>query len=197
MGLLKSAKRRIIMPSHPILAAVCAGILGISSAPAAAQSPQPPAPAVRAAMEKLDWLAGEWRGEGWRMSAAGRENFFVAETVEWDVDGLVLVLHGRGWSVGENGEIIEGHKALGILSYDAYARTYRFDAFVKEGYQSRTQPVVGENEYRWSHPAGPGAEMRYHARLTGEGDWFETGERCVSDACTPFLEMRLSKTSAE
>ena len=172
----------------PALAAALA-----MSSTAMAQPPQPPAPQVRAAMEKLSWLAGEWRGEGWRFGPAGREEFFVAETVEWDVDGLVLVVHGDGWSVDDEGNRIDGHKALGILSYDAFARSYHFDAFVKEGYQSRSQPLVGEKEYRWSHPAGPGAEMRYHTRLTDNGDWLETGERCVEGTCSPFLEMRLAK----
>lgn len=167
--------------------------LALGGGVAAAQAPQPPAPIVREAMTKFAWLEGEWRGEGWRSGPSGRETFQVAEKAHFHLDDLILIVEGRGWSVGENGGEVEGHKAFGVLSYDAYAQTYRFDAFVREGYQSRTEPEVGENEYRWSHPAGPGAEMRYHARLTDDGQWLETGERCANDNCTQIFEMRLSK----
>ncbi len=162
-----------------------------------AQPPAPPAPEVRAAMEKLAWLEGEWRGEGWRATSAGKETFQVSERTHFHLDGLVLVVHGRGWSADDEGNEIEGHKAFGVMSYDAFAKTYRFDAFVKDGYQSRSEPQVGENEYRWSHPAGPDAEMRYHAWLSEDGEWIESGERCIADTCTPVMEMRLKRASSD
>ncbi|WP_425410261.1 hypothetical protein [Hyphococcus sp.] len=158
-----------------------------------AQPPTPPAPKVLAAMEKLSWLEGEWRGDGWRMGPDGKETFSVTETAEYVLDGMVLTLHGRGWSEDEDGNEVEGHKAFGVMSYDAYAQRYHFDAFVKEGYQSRSTPQIGENDYRWSHTGGPGVEMRYYARLNDEGQWIETGERCEGDNCTQVFEMRLSK----
>lgn len=165
--------------------------------PALAQPPQPPAAQVRDAMAKLAWLEGDWHGAGWRATRDGKETFYVDERVRFHLDGIVLVVEGRGWSVDETGAEIEGHKALGVFSYDAFARSYRFDAFVKEGYQSRTTPEIGENEFRWSVPAGPSAEMRYHARLTDKGEWVETGMRCAGDACAPALEMRLEKKQAD
>lgn len=171
--------------------------LALAAGPAAGQPSADPAPQVREAMSKLAWLEGAWRGEGWRARPGGRDTFNVTETVYFKLDGLILILEGRGWSIGENGADIEGHKAFGVLSYDAYAQTYRFDAFVKQGYQSRAEPQVGENEYRWSHDAGPGAEMRYHARLTADGEWFETGERCVDEQCVQIFEMRLSRIEAD
>ena len=175
------------------LAAAGLGLTILAASTAAAQPPAPPAPQVKAAMEKLSWLVGEWEGTGWRDGPAGRETFNAAEKVHWELDGLVLVLHGRGWDVKDSGETVEGHKAFGVLSFDPFAQSYRFDAFVKQGYQTRSDPTVGDKEYRWSHPAGPGAEMRYHARLTDNGDWLETGEHCIEETCSPFLEMRLSK----
>ncbi len=180
------------MKIRPLSAAVLASLLPLG---ALAQPHQPPAPVVKEAMAKLNWIVGEWRGEGWRTGPEGRETFQVAEQVDSELEGMLIVFHGRGWSIGADGEEIPGHKAFGVLSYDAYGKTYRFDAFVKEGYQSRTEPEVGENEYRWSHPAGPGARMRYHARLTDAGEWLETGERCVEETCTQFLEMTLKRVS--
>lgn len=167
------------------------------SLPAFAQAPQPPAPVVKEAMKKLGWMVGDWRGEGWRLEAAGRETFDVEETIYEELDGLLIIVKGRGWSEGPDGELIEGHKAFGVFSYDAFARTYHFDAFVKEGYQTRNRPEVSENGFVWSHPAGPGAEMRYRARLTEAGEWLETGERCQEETCVQTFEMRLKRTSSD
>lgn len=178
------------------LAATCLTVLPFAAPYSAnAQPPQPPAPVVKAAMEKLAWLEGEWEGTGWRDGRGGRETFKAAEKVHAELDGILLIFHGRGWSVGADGQEKEGHKAFAVLSFDSFAQTYRFDAFVKEGYQTRGEPVVGENEYHWSVPAGAGAEMRYHVRLTEDGEWFETGERCAGEICKQFFEMRLAKVS--
>lgn len=184
--------------SHKIIGLTsCVVVAAVAANDAMAQAPAPPAPEVREAMQKLAWLEGEWRGAGWYNTPAGRETYEVSEKAHFHLDGLILVVQGRGWSVDEDGAEIEGHKAFGVLSYDAYAKTYRFDAFVKEGYQSRSAPQVGENEFRWSHPAGPNAEMRYHARLSPDGEWIESGERCVAEKCTPVMEMRLSRSSPD
>ena len=181
------------------LFAFLAAFFGAASAQSPAAEWSPPAPQVRAAMAKLEWLKGEWRGEGWRIMPEGREEFASHERVEPQVAGLVLLLHGRGWTKLEDGSLDEeaGHVALGVLSYDAYRRTYVFDSYVQEGYQTRGTPEVGDREFRWSHPAGPGVEMRYHARLTDDGHWFETGERCIENNCTPFFEMKLEKIDRE
>lgn len=166
-------------------------------APAAqAQAPEPPAPIVREAMAKLAWLEGDWTGEAWYNSPGGRTTHQVSERAHFHLDGLVLVVHGRGWSVAEDGTETTVHKAFGVLSYDSFRKTYQFDAFVKDGYQSRSNPEVGDHSYRWSYAAGPGTEMRYHARLEGDV-WVESGERCVEDKCTPMMEMRLTKKPAE
>lgn len=173
------------------------GTLAALAAFATQASAQTPAPQVRHAMAKLAWLEGEWLGQGWRAAETGRETFQVSEKAEFHLDGIVLMLHGRGWSVDENGNEIESHKALGVLSFDPFAQAYRFSAYVKEGYQSHSTPEIGENEYRWSHPAGPGAEMRYHARLSEDGEWVETGERCAENVCTQIMEMRLTRISSD
>ncbi|WP_428406993.1 hypothetical protein [Hyphococcus sp.] len=174
-------------------------LAALTASPSLAQEGALPAPQVREAMAKLGWMKGEWDGTGWRVTPQGREDFAAHELVEPQVEGLVLLLHGRGWALHEDGSIGEeaGHLALGVLSYDAFRRTYVFDSYVKEGYQVRGNPAVGDNEFRWSHPAGPGVEMKYHARLTDDGEWLETGERCEAEACSLFLEMRLKKIGAE
>lgn len=145
------------------------------------------------AMEKFSWLQGEWEGNGWRATRDGKKTFNVHEVVSTQLDGLLLIVEGRGWSIDSDGNETEGHKAFGVFSYDVFAKSFHFDAFVKEGYQSRNKPEVGKNEFRWSHPAGPDATMHYHARLSKSGEWIESGERCVNEVCVQTMEMRLTK----
>ena len=174
-----------------ILIGVCAGFVSLSAA--SAQS-EPPAQAVKEAMAKVEWMVGEWEGEGWRADPQGDvHQFNVREVVEPKLGGLILVIEGRGWREGEGGERIENHHAVGIFSFDAYSRQYHFDAFVREGYQSRSTPEISEGKYTWSHPAGPNAKMQYTAQLTDDGAWLETGAYCRGDDCQQTFEMRLTR----
>ncbi len=175
--------------------AILAGLSAAAAAlSAAAAQPPVPAPAVQEAMTKVAWMIGEWEGEGWRTRPDGEiERFKVLERIEPKLDGLILLIEGRGWSEPADGVRIEGHHAIGVFSYDAYARRYHFDAFVKEGYQTRSTPEIGNNTYAWSHPAGPGAEMRYTVQLTEDGAWLETGDFCREEECRQTFEMRLKR----
>lgn len=170
-------------------------VTALLSASAALAQPQPPAPAVKEAMTEVAWMVGKWEGEGWRAGPDGVvETFRVRETVKPKLGGLILLIEGRGWSESDDGATIEGHHAIGVFSYDAHARQYHFDAFVKEGYQTRATPEISENAFTWTHPAGPGAEMRYTAQLTDDGAWLETGSYCHGDECRQTLEMRLKRS---
>ena len=168
-------------------------VIVASGAPAQAQPPSP-APAVKAAMQKVAWLIGEWEGDGWRVTQSGAvETFTVSEVVEAKLDGQVLVIEGRGWSHTQDGVRVDGHHAIGVFSYSAHEERYHFDAFVSEGYQTRATPEIGENTYSWSHSVGPNAEMQYTAQLTSDGAWFEIGSYCRADDCQKTFEMRLTR----
>ena len=161
-------------------------------------APKTRAAAVKDALQKLAWLEGDWTGEGWAMTRSGtKETFNVTEKVVTKLGGLIIVAEGRGWSYDDAGNEVEGHRAFGVLSYEPFSKEYRFNAFVRDGYQTTATPDVATNSYRWAVPAGPGAEMRYHARLEDDGVWVESGERCAEEKCTPSMEMRLTKTPPE
>src|SRR5438477_10107575 len=100
---------------------------------AAGSSPgQPPAPAAqREAMKKLDFLVGEWKGEGWMEFAPGqRRTFRGTEVVQSKLDGLLLTIEGlhRG-QVGGTGEGAVVHQAFALVSYDDKAKRYRCQAY--------------------------------------------------------------------
>src|SRR5947209_7734262 len=99
---------------------------------AGSSSAQPPAPAAqREAMKKLDFLVGQWKGEGWMEFAPGqRRTFKGTEVVQSKLDGLLLAVEGlhRG-QVGATGEEAVVHHAFALVSYDGQAKRYRFQAF--------------------------------------------------------------------
>src|SRR5438105_9083131 len=104
---------------------------------AAGSSPgQPPAAAAqREAMKKLDFLVGQWQGEGWMEFAPGqRRSFKGTEVVRSKLGGLLLTVEGlhRG-RVGGNPEEVVVHNAFALVSYDDTARRYRFQAFTSRG----------------------------------------------------------------
>src|SRR5262249_48103511 len=77
---------------------------------------QPPVAAQREAMKKLDFLVGQWKGEGWMEFAPGqRRTFKGAEVVQRKLDGLLVSMDGehRG-QVGGKGEEVVVHSAFAL-----------------------------------------------------------------------------------
>ena len=63
--------KRIFPPVLSLLS-----LLSLSSLPLPAQGPAPSIPAQQEAMNKLDFLIGKWKGEGWvKMPGAERQTF--------------------------------------------------------------------------------------------------------------------------
>jgi hypothetical protein len=78
-------------------------------------------------MKKLDFLVGQWKGEGWMEFAPGqRRTFKGTEVVQSKLDGLLLAVEGlhRG-RVGDKGEESIVHNAFALVSYDDKAKRYR------------------------------------------------------------------------
>jgi hypothetical protein len=146
---------------------------------AAVSSPgQQPAPAAqRDAMKKLDFLVGEWKGEGWMEFAPGqRRTFQGTEVVRPKLDGLLLVIEGlhRG-RVGEKEEAVV-HTAFGVVSYDDRAKRYRFQAFTGRGNYEDAEPKVSDGQLAWGMKVPGFGEVRYTMKLDDKGRWFEVGE---------------------
>lgn len=144
------------------------------------------------AMKKLDFLVGNWRGNGWIMLGANkRETFTIDETVQTKLDGLIVLIEG----VGKNDDRIV-HNALGLLSYDAEKQKYVWEAFTKMGNRVETAPEISLNKFVWgfSNPQ-IGGEVRYTITLNEKGNWHEIGEFSRDGGKTWFknFEMELQK----
>ena len=146
----------------------------------------------RAEMKKLDWLVGNWKGEGWiQMGPQGRKEFTQTEAIQTKLDGLVLVIEGQGKSKEDGSPV---HTALAFLSYDEGAKTFRWRAFTAEGRQTDTVAKVGTKTLEWGMEIPERGRVRYTIHLNEKGEWFEVGEICPDgQTWHKFFEMTLQR----
>ena len=150
-------------------------LAGAGSSPG--QPPTGPA-GQRDAMKKLDFLIGQWKGEGWMEFAPGqRRTFKGTETVQGKLDGLLLAVEGRhlGQLGGEGKEVVV-HTAFGLVSYDDKAKRYRFQAFTSRGNYEDAEAKVSEGQFVWGMKVPQFGDVRYTTKLDKKGRWFEVGE---------------------
>jgi hypothetical protein len=93
-----------------------------------AQIPQNPnLEAQRNAMERLDFLVGEWSGQA---TVARGPGVFVelsqTEKAQFKLDGLVLMIEGIGRTKTDGQLVVQ---ALGLISFDDVSGSYRMRAY--------------------------------------------------------------------
>lgn len=166
-------------------------ILALATSLSAQNSPQP----SMDAMKKLDFLVGEWKGEGWiAFGAAQRRTFTQSETIQPKLGGLLLQIEGLGKSKdpGKEGTII--HNAFAIVSYDDKAKQIRWHAYTADGrYVDTELKPLQEKTVQWSIPT-PGQNIRFTMNLNEKDQWLETGEFSPDgNKWMKFFEMKLQR----
>jgi len=168
------------------------GIVCFLSARAAAQAPSPTEQLE--AISKLDWLIGNWKGEGWIEFRPGeRRTFTQTEIVQRKAGGTVVTVEGHGITknAGTNATVLD---AFTVVSYDLRKKKYRWQSHTDKGHFTDTELTVGQRTFQWAVDAGNFGTMRYTMVLNDKGEWFEIGE--VSRDGQPwrkFFEMTLTK----
>ena len=166
-------------------------ILPVSAA--AQQMPQSPQPTE---MKKLDFIVGQWKGEGWiEFGQGGRRTFTINESVQRKVEGMVLLIEGLGTGrMAGKTEEVPVHKAFAIVDYDEKSKAFRFRAYRAGTGAIDSQPQVGENSLIWGFHDARGGEIKFTIKLNEKGQWFEIGEYS-SDGKTwrKFMEMTLNR----
>ena len=145
-----------------------------------------PASAPEPAMAKLDFLVGEWKGEGWIMTREGkRETFASTELIRKKLRDTALLIEGTH----------TGFEAMAVVTWDAKAQEYRWRSFTSRGAGVDAKAaLVGERTLQWF----PSESARYTIAISADGQWIETGEYTRDDGTTwtQFFEMRLQKVGA-
>ncbi len=162
------------------------------AAPVAVQAQAPASPngteAQRAAIDRLDMLDGEWRGEATIHGPGGTTTLTQTERVGSMLGGSIKVIEGRGYAADGSTRF----NAMATVSWDARAGRYGFRSYA-QGYSGDYPFEVTDDGFRWETPAGPGAKIEYVA-VVRDGTWHEVGTWVAEgQPPRPMIEMRLTR----
>jgi hypothetical protein len=152
---------------------------------------QNPAAAQREEMKKLNFMVGEWKGEGWIITPGGKRHEFIqTENIRYKLDGLALLVEGTGRRKPSNTVTFE---AIGVIFYDERAKQFRMHSGTTEGHSGVSDMKLIEGGLQWS-PQATGGRLRYTIKLTEKGEWHEVGEYSQDgNTWQKFHEMTLQK----
>jgi len=170
---------------------ICLFLISIS-----ALSQTPDSPSARE-MKKLDFLLGNWKGEGWiEMGPRGRSTFQQTEIVEGKLNGTIMVVEGigKGKFAGSNEEGVV-HHAVAVISYDQAAKKYLLRAFRADGNFVDADVTTDGNSLIWVfRDPQRNTEIKYTIKLTSDGKWLEIGEFSMDGKTwRKFFEMSLQR----
>jgi hypothetical protein len=160
-----------------------------------AQAPKTPnVEAQRAAMKKLQFLVGEWSGKASALRGPGQfVDLVQTESAQFKLDGLVLVIEGVGRAEGDGKPALQ---ALGLISFDDDAGTYRMRAF-NDGRWLETEVKLadGENSLSWGFALGE-FKTTIVLCINDKGEWTELGELIIGDRPPQkMMDLRVRRTS--
>lgn len=152
-------------------------------ATAALAEAEPAPPEAARPMDALDFLVGDWKGEGWILTRDGkRETFSSSEVIRRKLMGTALLIEGTH----------TGFEAMAVVTHDAKAGQYRWRSFTSRGGGVDTEvKITGDRTLEWY----PSEHSRYTIRITDAGQWEEVGEysRDGGETWTPFFGMSLQR----
>lgn len=145
----------------------------------------------RTAMRKFSFLIGRWSGESRILRGTGETLELVqTEEAQYKLDGLVLMIEGIGCNKVDGKSALQ---ALGVISFDDEAGTYRLRAY-NDGRYLETDVKIAESGdgITWGFALG---EIKTNSvlRINDEGDWTESHEIMIgSQPARRFMEVRVS-----
>lgn len=153
---------------------IALGAALLSAAAANAQG-RPDTAAIKTAMQKLNYLAGNWSGDAAVTLGPGKPMKIVqTEEVVYKLDGLVMLIEGTGRD--ENGKVV--FNALATVSFDPGTNSYRIRAY-RDGHYLDTEMKLTESGFEWGFATGP-VTVRNVMTLK-DGRWVETTDAKMPD----------------
>jgi hypothetical protein len=146
----------------------------------------------RAAMRKLEFMVGKWRGESRLLRGPGDPvSLMQTEEAQYKLDGLILLIEGVGRTKADGKPVLQ---ALGIVCYDDESGTYRMRAF-NDGRFLETELKVLDNDkgVTWGFALG---QIRTTSvmRINEKGDWTELTEITIgNEPPKKYMELTVSR----
>ena len=143
--------------------------------------------AERAAIAKLGWMDGIWRGPATAMTPGGEHKVTQTERIGTMLGGTIRVVEGKGF----NPDGTPGFNAFGVISYNPATKAYALHSYA-QGYAGDFTLTPTADGYVWEIPAGP-MTIRCTATVTGT-TWHEVGDRIVpGQAPQRIFDMMLTR----
>ena len=145
-------------------------------------------------MHKMSFMTGEWQGEGWSMTRAGKNLSHITEKVECKLGCNLLVVSGLGTKTDSTtNEVSIVHEAFGVITYDKAADKHMIRAYKNEDVVVTDIVFLEEKLFQWSIPA-PGGTVRFTVDFRQPDTWKEFGEYSQDGATWwKSMEMELRK----
>jgi len=145
-------------------------------------------PAQQAALSKLSFMDGTWRGTAWTLLPSGEKHTITqTERVGPFLDGSLKVVEGRGYD--PDGKVT--FNAFGIISFNPGTGAYTLHSYAMGSVGDFTLTPASTG-FVWEVPAGP-MTIRYTATIK-DGVWVEVGDRIIPGKDPiRFFEMSLKR----
>ncbi|WP_439488963.1 hypothetical protein [Algoriphagus sp.] len=138
-------------------------------------------------LKKLEFLLGEWRGNGWMMNQSREKMpFDQTEKVTLKVGGTAILIEGQGEANGQN-----VHNALAIIRMGDEIGKYDFHSYLQSNQHGTYKSELIGDTFYWY----PADNVRYVIKINEKGQWHEIGEANAGGTWYQFLEMTLDKVT--
>lgn len=136
-------------------------------------------------ISKLDFLIGNWKGNGWIMGRDRTKSEFVqSEKIQFKLDSTIILIEGLGKSNG-----IITHNAMAIISFNKEDTNYIFQSYVQNGQKGEFKGELVDGKFYWYL----NENMRYIIWINENEQWYETGEFNREGKWYQFFEMTLDR----
>ena len=136
------------------------------------------------AMEKLNFLVGNWAGEGVSYSSDGMvSEYYDEEFVRYDLDGQILLINARGSRDGKT-----SYQLHTVIYFDSKAGHYIYSPYSAKGTRPFTCDLIGQQFICYTQSR----DFRLIFQRLPNGKWNEYGERKNGDIWRKTFETKLS-----
>jgi hypothetical protein len=162
------------------------------------QSPTVPGVVERAALAKVDFLVGDWEGEGWSVSRSGeRRRFWVKEFYHYRGDGDLLDMEGRFGEILPDGTRgLQNEVGLGFLYFDRNAGEYRMWHYSSDGeaFTVTMEVDVEARQMQYTKDLGAGQFGRFRLVVGADGAWVSRFDILLPDqSWLQVMEFRMER----